>query len=306
MREEEKIGKLVNIKIDDIVPFRDHTFKVKDDVDMERLKLSVKENGIMEPIIAFINEDDQVEQVTGHRRIHVCEDLGIETVPVLIKDMTRDEATIVMGETNLQQRTEIAPSEKAKTYKLMLDSLKRQGRTSEAINEDGKTVKIKYSANEELSKKVNDSIRMINRYIHLNNLIPPLLDLVDNKRMAIKPAVEISYLSSALQQAIYKYYRENDVTPSHAQAKTMKDLNKEALLDEKKIEEILSKKKGNQIEDNYKIPKNILNKYFSDCTTQADVERKLCEAMNLLKRQREIEGKNKNYLHEEELGDIGE
>lgn len=297
-RDAEKIGKLIEMPISDLIPFQGHTFQVRHDAEMESLIESIKENGVMEPIIAFQNEDGLVEQVTGHRRVYACQELDIETIPTLIKVMTRDEATILMGASNLERRTVVLPSEKAATYKAMLDALKRQGKRSDL--EDNVNSSKSY-ANEELSKIVKESRMMIQRYIRLNYLNPELLQLVDEKRIALKPAVELSYLAGATdkvidsskvdyQQLVYDYYLKHDVTPSHAQALKLHKLFKENLLGPEDVTTILSAKKGNQKESTYKIPDHLYKKYFMGCKNDVEVERILTKALLLYAKQEQIMG----------------
>lgn len=295
-RDAEKIGKLIEMPISDLIPFQGHTFQVRHDAEMESLIESIKENGVMEPIIAFQNEDGLVEQVTGHRRVYACQELDIETIPTLIKVMTRDEATILMGASNLERRTVVLPSEKAATYKAMLDALKRQGKRSDLDEKNSRTY-----ANTEMEKIVKESKDMIRRFIRLNYLNPELLQLVDEKRIALKPAVELSYLAGATdkaidsskvdyQQLVYDYYLKHDVTPSHAQALKLHKLFKENLLSEEDVSTILSVKKGNQKESTYKIPDHLYKKYFMGCKNDVEVERILTKALLLYAKQEQIMG----------------
>ncbi|MBO5510088.1 MAG: ParB/RepB/Spo0J family partition protein [Lachnospiraceae bacterium] len=248
-------GEIKTIKIDDVIPFKQHTFKVKHDAKLDELANSIKENGILVPAIAFRNEDDQIELISGHRRMAASQIIGNDTMPVIVKNIDRDTATIIMGETNLQSREEILPSEKAFTYKAMFDAMKRQGkRTDLTLSPVG----TKLRSDAELAEKVGESRNQIQRYIRLTNLIPELLDLVDAKVMALRPAVEISYLDSINQRYIYDFYKEGEVRdedgniktagtlPSLAQAKEMKEKRKE--LDEETIYELLQTDKPNQKE----------------------------------------------------------
>ena len=295
--------------INDLLPFQGHTFQVRHDAEMESLIESIRENGVMEPIIAFQNEDGLIEQVTGHRRVYACQELDIETIPTLIKVMTRDEATILMGASNLERRTVVLPSEKAATYKAMLDALKRQGKRSDLDDKNSRTY-----ANTEMEKIVKESKNMIRRYIRLNYLNPELLQLVDEKRIALKPAVELSYLAGATdaaidsnkvdyQKLVFDYYVEFDVTPSHAQALQMHKLYKENILSPEDVPTILSNKKGNQKTRTFKISEDIILKYFKGCKNDIDVERRIVEAMKLLEKQENILNKGKEesnaYLESE-------
>ena len=249
---------------------------------------SIKENGVLEPIIAFTNEDGLIEQVTGHRRVYACQELDIPTIPTLIKTMNRDEATILMGVSNLERREEILPSEKAATYKAMLEALSRQGKRSDLYTNNEK----KGRADEELSQIIKESREMIRRYIRLNYLNPELLQLVDEKRIALKPAVELSYLSGAtdvkidgsrvdFQKEVYNYYTEFDSTPSHAQALKMHKLYKDNLLSVEDIKTIMSNKKANQKTKTFMLSDSIVSKYFNDYSSPEEIETIIIKAMNM-------------------------
>ena len=236
-----------------------------DDDKMMELVDSIKDHGVIEPAVVFINEDGNYEMIAGHRRKRACELAGIETIPIIVKNINRDEATILMGESNLHSREEILPSEKAFTYKKMLDAMKRQaGRPGKNNLRPVGTNLTGQRSDEILATEIGESARQIQRYICLTNLIPELLDLVDQKRISLRPAVEISYLDSTQQKAIFNYYktkRELDidengignekqagVSPSLAQAKLMREEAKDNKLDEARIEEILNVTKPNQKE----------------------------------------------------------
>lgn len=284
---------------EDIVPFKNHTFQVKDDAEMYELQESIKAHGILEPGIAFYNENGELELVSGHRRNHICELLEMPKMPLLIKNITRDEAIIIMGETNLQRRKDILPSEKARTYKMMLDAMKRQGKRTDLTSSPEGT-KSRRRSDDELAKKVNDSKTMIHRYIRLTFLNENLLGLVDIKKMGLKPAEEISYLDSNLQEVIWEFFEENEVTPSHAQAIMMRKLAKEGLLDRVAIERLLSEEKPNQRES-LKISSNIIDKYLSNCKSNAEMENRIIKALALLEKQEKITGKDRELELENEL-----
>ena len=289
MRDSEKIGKLVDANPADLIPFRNHTFKVKDDEDMEKLKESIKESGILEPALGFWNEDGNLELISGHRRQHVALMLGLETMPVLIKPVNRDEATIIMGESNLQRREKILPSEKAFTYKGMLEAMNRlpgrpkNGGTEFHDFEKGKSRDI-------LADNFGISGRQIQNYIRLTNLIQTLLDLVDEGRVALKPAVELSYIPANLQQSVFEYYEANMVTPSHAQAIQFHKLFDKDLLTEDRIYAILSEEKGNQrAVDNKLVFKNpIIKEMLTKCKDSREREERVIKALKLLEEQEKI------------------
>ena len=290
MRDSEKIGKLVDANPADLIPFRNHTFKVRDDEDMEKLKESIQEHGILEPALGFWNEDGNLELISGHRRQHVALMLGLETMPVLIKPVNRDEATIIMGESNLQRREKILPSEKAFTYKEMLEAMKRQGKRSDLTyrHEDDKLSRRR--SGEILGEAVGESERQIQRYIRLTNLIQTILDLVDEGRVALKPAVELSYIPANLQQAVFEYYEANMVTPSHAQAIQFHKLFDKDLLTEDRIYAILSEEMGNQrAVDNKLVFKNpIIKEMLTKCKDSREREERVIKALKLLEEQEKI------------------
>ena len=255
---ERNNGTLDEMEIDQIVPFKEHTFKVVDDDKMQELVESIKDHGVNEPAVVFLNEDGNYEMVAGHRRKRACELAGIETIPVIVKNINRDEATILMGESNLQSREEILPSEKALTYKKMLDAMNRQGKRTDLTSSPLGTKLVGTRSNVLLSEEVGESKSQIHRYIRLTYLIPELLNLVDQGKMSIRPAVEVSYIDSEGQKSIYDYYQDTldiddagkeispGVLPSLAQAKEMRDLAANMALDEEQIGSILGKLKPNQ------------------------------------------------------------
>ena len=258
---ERKNGTLDEMEIDQIVPFKRHTFKVVDDDKMMELVESIKDHGVNEPAIVFVNEDGNYEMIAGHRRKRACELAGIETIPIIVKNIDRDEATILMGESNLQTREEILPSEKAFTYKELLEAKKRQaGRPGLKNASPVATNFPKGRAVKELAEEVGEGKDTIRRYIRLTYLIPELLDLVDQKRISLRPAVEISYLDSSLQKAVFNFYttakelegdgseKQSGVSPSLAQAKAMRESAEKNELNEVKINQILQVKKPNQKE----------------------------------------------------------
>lgn len=287
MRDSEKIGKLVDANPADLIPFRNHTFKVRDDEDMEKLKESIQEHGILEPALGFWNEDGNLELISGHRRQHVALMLGLETMPVLIKPVNRDEATIIMGESNLQRREKILPSEKAFTYKEMLEAMKRQGKRTDLTSG---TECQKLNSRKILSDNIGESERQIHNYIRLTNLIQTILDLVDEGRVALKPAVELSYIPANLQQSVFEYYEANMVTPSHAQAIQFHKLFDKDLLTEDRIYAILSEEKGNQrAVDNKLVFKNpIIKEMLTKCKDSREREERVIKALKLLEEQEKI------------------
>ena len=243
-REEESLSKIRDIPLEMIDDFPDHPFKVKDDEDMMHLVESVIEHGILVPAILRMKEDGRYELIAGHRRKRACQLAGLETLRSEVVDLDRDEATIYMVDSNLQ-RTTILPSEKAFSYKMRLEAMKRQGKRNDLTSDP---VGPKFRSNEMLSKEVEDSATQIKRYIRLTELIAPILEMVDDGKIALRPAVEISYLPEELQYELFGSMEQEDCTQSHAQAVRMRKLLDEGKLTAESIYAILSEEKPNQKE----------------------------------------------------------
>ena len=263
--------KVEEIGVDSCVPFSGNPFKVRDDFDMELLVQSVLDYGVMFPIMVKPLDGGKYEIVSGHRRVHACEKAGIDKIPAFIRPMCRDEAVICRVDSNLQ-RESLLPSEKAFAYKLKMDALKRQGKRTDLTSD---RVGPKLTASE-ISD--DESASQVKRYIRLTYLIKPLLDLVDEGRIALGPAVELSYLPEAAQKAVYDYYAENEVTPSYSQANQMKKRNAEGMLTPETMIGILEQPKPNQVET-IKVPVAEIRKYRPNYSVQQlqDFIRKACE-----------------------------
>lgn len=243
-REEESLSKIRDIPLEMIDDFPDHPFKVKDDEDMMHLVESIIEHGILVPAILRMKEDGRYELVAGHRRKRACQLAGLDTLRSEVVALDRDEATIYMVDSNLQ-RTTILPSEKAFSYKMRLEAMKRQGKRNDLTSDP---VGPKFRSNEMLSKEVEDSATQIKRYIRLTELIAPILEMVDDGKIALRPAVEISYLPEELQYELFGSMEQEDCTPSHAQTVRMRKLLEEGKLTAESIYAILSEEKPNQKE----------------------------------------------------------
>lgn len=242
-RAENKLPRIYDIPINEIDDFPDHPFKVRIDEDMDLLVQSVKERGVIVPITLREKEDGRYELVSGHRRKKACELAGFDTIRAEIRDLTRDEAIILMVESNLQ-RSVILPSEKAFSYKMRLEAMNRQGQRTDLTSAP---VGQKLSR-EELAIKTGDSHSQIQRYIRLTELIPPLLDLVDDGRIGMRPAVELSYLSAESQRELAEIISFMDTTPSHDQTIRMRKMSDEGKLTSEAIEAIMNEIKPNQRE----------------------------------------------------------
>ena len=247
-REEEKLSKIRDIPISEIDEFPDHPFKVLMDEDMEQLVESIKRNGVMTPATVRLKEDGRYELISGHRRKKACELAGLETLKCEVKELTRDEAIIVMVESNLQ-RSVILPSEKAFAYKMRLEAMNRQaGRPSKdnltPMVSDLDTTR----TNEKLGKEVGESREQIRRYIRLTELVPEILQMVEERQIAFRPAVEVSYLTEEQQYTLLEAMEYNDATPSLAQAIKMKKYNQDGKLNSEVIQSIMEEEKPNQKE----------------------------------------------------------
>lgn len=268
-RDNAKLEKIVDIKIDCIDDFPNHPFKIIDNEEMEQMKESIADNGVLIPALVRPKPDGRYEMISGHRRKFASQLALKETMPCIVRELSDDEAIIIMVDSNMQ-REEILPSEKAFAYKMKLDAMKHQGVTS-------RQVVGKLESAEVLGQKVGDSGRQVQRYIRLTKLIPELLDKVDTKEIAFNPAVELSYLTEEEQYALLDCIEYNDATPSHAQAIVMKKLSQEGSLNEEKIDDILSQEKPNQIpkmkfsEERIRsvLPKNVENDKIEDFVVKA-------------------------------------
>ena len=243
-RDDAKLKRIYEIPLDEIDPFPDHPFKVRDDEDMLNLVESIRANGVLTPATVRKKEDGRYELLSGHRRMRACELAGIDTLRCEVVDMTRDEGTIFMVESNFQ-RTKILPSEKAFAYKMRMEAMKRiPGRPPKNVGPVGPN----YRSDEALAAQVEDSARQIKRYIRLTELLPEILDMVDEGQIAMRPAVELSFIPKVQQGHIWECMDAEQCTPSHAQAIRMRQMCAEKKLTPEVIEAILLEEKPNQKE----------------------------------------------------------
>ena len=272
-RSESKLPHIHEIPLAEIDDFPDHPFKVKLDEDMDQLVQSIKDRGIITPITLRPKDDGRYEIVSGHRRKKACELAGLTTVKAEIRELTRDEAIILMVESNLQRST-ILPSEKAFSYKMRLEAIKRQGDRSDLTS---RPVGEKLLSVNRVSNDATDSARQIHRYIRLTYLVTPLLDMVDEGKIAFRPAVELSYLTEDEQTDLVETISYEDATPSLAQAIKMRDFSKNGRLSADVILSIMCEKKPNQADkisfrtDRLKqyLPKNITPKQTEEYVLKA-------------------------------------
>lgn len=291
-REENRAPKILDIPIAEIDDFPEHPFKVKIDEDMEQLVQSVKERGIITPITLRQKEDGRYEIVSGHRRRKACELAGLSTVRAEIQDLTRDEAIILMVDSNLQ-RSYILPSEKAFSYKMKLDALRRQqGERTDLTSAPLGQKSENKSSRESLADNSPDSHSQIQRFIRLTNLTPALLDMVDDGKIAIRPAVEISYLATEEQEALIETIAFEESTPSLAQAIKMRDFSKNGKLNEDVILSIISEEKPNQ-RAKFSIPTERIRKFIPDNISPKQTEEYVLKALEYYhhyrQKQRELE-----------------
>lgn len=273
-RDEKQLDKVINIPIKEILDFPEHPFKVKNDEQMQRLADSIKEKGILLPTIVRQKQDGSYEMISGHRRKRAAQIVGLKEIPCIVKDLTDDEATILMVDSNIQ-REEVLPSERAFAYKMKLEALKHQGkRTDLEENLTSDQVGPKLDGYEKISNDNGDSKSQIKRYIRLTYLIPELLDYVDNKRIAFNPAVELSYLNDENQYVVLNKLEYDDVSPSLSQAITLKKMQQEGTITEEKIENLLDKEKTNQ-KENTGVKYNSIRHYFPKGYDNSKIELEL-------------------------------
>ena len=281
-RAEAQLEKVVTLNPADISDFPNHPFKVKQDEAMAEMVDSVRQYGVLVPALVRPKADGGYEMVAGHRRKCAAMLAGITEMPCIIRNLTDDEATIIMVDSNLQRET-ILPSEKAFAYKMKLEAMKRQGQRSDLTSAPLEP-KLKGSrSNEELAASSPDSRSQIQRYIRLTELIPPVLDMVDSSKIAFRPAVELSYLSKEQQQSLYDTMECEDCTPSLAQAIKMKEFSRDGKLTEEVILSIMQEEKPNQREQ-FKMPKERISKYFAPGTPAQKIEDTIIKALELYRR----------------------
>ena len=278
MRDDAKLERVQNIPLNELHPFKDHPFKVQNNEEMERMIESIRKVGAITPALARPLPDGGYELISGHRRLAACQVLGIETMPVIVREMSDDEAVIAMVDANLQRET-ILPSEKAFAYKMKLEAIKHQGVASAQVGQKLLSVEI-------VADDAGESRNQIKRYIRLTYLIPELLSMVDDNKIAFNPAVEISYLDKSEQRVLLDAMELNDCTPSHAQSIRLKKLSQEGVLDDQMIYTVMSEEKPNQ-QEQIKFKREDLKKYFPAGYTDEQMRRDIIKGLELLKRQRE-------------------
>lgn len=284
-RDEAKRDSVQDIPISQISDFPEHPFKVKQDEAMLEMAESVRQYGVLVPGLVRQLEDGSYQMVSGHRRKLASELAGRDTIPCIVRDLTDDEAVIIMVDSNLQ-RERVLPSEKAFAYKMKLDAMRRQGQRTDLTS---RPMVEKLESVEKMGRDTGESGRQIQRYIRLTNLIPEILDMVDDGRIAFRPAVELSYLTEQEQSALYDTMGREDCTPSLEQAIKMKAFSRDGKLTDAVIRSIMAEEKPNQKEQ-FRIPKERISKYFKPGTPARTMEDTIIKALDYYrKRQREME-----------------
>ena len=277
-RDDAKLERVKDIPLTELHPFKDHPFKIQNDDEMKRLIESIQKFGTLTPALARPLPEGGYELISGHRRLAACQVLEFETMPVIVREMSDDEAVIAMVDANLQ-REHILTSEKAFAYKMKLEAIKHQGITSRQVGE-------KLLSVTQVSKESDDSERQVQRYIRLTYLIPELLEMVDDGKIAFNPAVEISYLEQSEQRVLLNAMELNDCTPSHAQSIRLKKLSQEGVLQDQTIYDILAEQKPNQ-QEQYKFKREDIRKYFPQSYTDKQVCDTVIKLLEQWQRRRE-------------------
>ena len=281
-RDEAEREVIKNIPLVEISDFPNHPYKVKQDESMLELVASIQEKGVLNPALLRPKPEGGYEMVAGHRRKLASELAGKTDMPCIVRNLTDDEATIIMVDSNLQ-REKILPSEKAFAYKMKLDAMKRQGQRTDLTCEPLAHKLRGVKSRDVLAEQVGESKDQIRRYIRLTELITPILDMVDEGKIAMRPAVELSYLPKEQQQVLFDTMEQENCTPSHAQAIKMRKFAEAGKLNADVILSIMTEEKPNQVEQ-FKIPKKRIDKYFSPGTTPKQMEDTIIKALELYRR----------------------
>ena len=285
-KDDLKREKVRIVPISNIEDFPDHPFQVKDDESMDALVESIRMNGVLNPVIALKIDENHYQLISGHRRKHACILLGIDRIPLIGREMSREEAVIEMVDSNLQ-REHILPSEKARAYKMKMDAMKNQGKRTDLTSSPLGT---KLRTDEIIAQEAGESRNQIQRYIRLNELTDELLEFVDEGKIGMRPAVELSYLQEDEMRDLVDFIDDEEVFPSHAQTIRMKALSKEGKLDTEAIRDIMLEEKPNQ-KVKIKIPMERIEKYFPSGTSQQQMEEIIVKALAMY-RQRQKENRD--------------
>ncbi len=274
-RADTRKPKVEQLPISELTPFKNHPFKVKNDAEMAELMKSIADAGVLSPALARPKEGGGYELISGHRRLAACRALGMDTMPVIVRDLTDEEAVITMVDSNLQ-REHILPSEKAFAYKMKMEALKSQGKRTDLTLSQ---VATKLDAAAEIGKSAGESRDQVFRYIRLTNLIPDILKLVDEGKIALTPAVELSYLQPSEQEMLFSVMDSDEVTPSLSQARRLRRMSEAQTLTDDAVLQLLSEVKGNQVEY-VKVPVDKLRSFFRPDTSVKQMTETLVKAMD--------------------------
>ena len=281
-RDNEQLERVMLLPLSELRPFKDHPFKIQNDEEMERIVESIRKVGVLSPGLARPLEDGGYELVSGHRRLAACQQLELETMPVVVREMTDDEAVIAMVDANLQ-REHILPSEKAFAYKMKLEAVRNQGKRTDLTSSQ---VATKFDSAAQVGEAANDSRDQVFRFIRLTSLIPEILAKVDEGKIAFNPAVELSYLSEGQQRDLLAAMEKNQCTPSHAQAIQLKRAAQAGTLDSEAIQALMQQEKPNQ-QEQIKLRREDFRSFFPPHYTGEQIKRDILKGLELLKRQRE-------------------
>lgn len=285
-RADTRKPKVEELPLSELTPFKDHPFKVKNDAEMAELMKSIADAGVLSPALARPKEGGGYELISGHRRLAACKALGMDTMPVIVRKLTDEEAVITMVDSNLQ-REHILPSEKAFAYKMKMEALKSQGKRTDLTSTQ---LGPKLRSNEIVGAASGDSREQVRRYIRLTNLIPEILQMVDDGKIALTPAVELSYLQPPEQETLFSIMDCDEVTPSLSQAQRLRRMSEEQRFTDSAVMQLMSEVKGNQVEY-VKVPVDKLRSYFRPDTSMKQMTETLVKAMEFynkhLERQRQ-------------------
>lgn len=284
-RQAEALGNLLNVPLNQLVGFTDHPYQVRDDEEMQKMVESIKTNGVLTPLLVRPRTDGGYEMVSGHRRKRACELAGIEMIPVMVREMDDDTATILMVESNFQ-RENVSYIEKAKAYQMKLDAIKRQGRRSDLTS---RQVGEKLLSVTKVSQDQGESERQIQRYIRLNNLIPELQEMVEGNKLKFNPAVELSFLTPEEQEQFHEYIDSEGCTPSLSQAQQLKAASKEKSFSEDKLKNIMTARTPSVSprEQQIIIPLSKLERYFPQQTTSEQIISQIIRLLEAYHRNRQ-------------------
>ena len=277
-RDDALLERVHNIPIEELHPFRDHPFKIQSGEEMDKMIESIRKVGAITPALARPLEDGGFELISGHRRLAACQVLGLKTMPVIVRDMTDDEAVIAMVDANLQRET-ILPSEKAFAYQMKLEAIKHQGRSTSTQLAQKLSVQV-------VGDEAGESKDQVRRYIRLTYLIPELLTKVDEGKIAFSPAVEISFLTEDEQRTLLDAIELNDCTPSHAQSIRLKKLSQDCVLTKDQIYELMAEEKPNQ-QEHLRFRREDFNGYFPKSYTEQQIKKDILKGLELLQRHRQ-------------------